>query len=323
MVKPSEDVAPTNVARAEAIAAGLSIAWLFAVGFFFWMLPPTQEPGTPFDSLRFMLMLLAVFLPVAMIWVVVVAARSARLVKAETMLLKEALENMRQAYLIEQAKTAAEPSADAKVTPIRPSIAAVPVPPKDNDKPRIVSRVIIPEPAPQPPDQQSLPLGAETGPKQEPLDRADLVRGLNFPDNEHDSEGFAALRRVLRDRSARHLVQASQDILTLLSQDGIYMDDLQPDPTIAAIWRRFAAGERGPAIASLGAVRHPEALDKTVKRMREDTIFRDTAHHFLRKYDQMLVRYEREAADSDLLALAATRTSLAFMLLGRATGTFE
>ena len=32
--------------------------------------------------------------------------------------------------------------------------------------------------------------------------------------------------RTARDRNASQLVQASQDVLTLLSQDGIYMDDL-------------------------------------------------------------------------------------------------
>jgi len=57
--------------------------------------------------------------------------------------------------------------------------------------------------------------------------------------------------------------------------------------------------------------------------MREDMIFRDAAHHFLRKYDQMLVTFEDAASDEEISALAETRTSRAFMLLGRVTGAFD
>ena len=57
--------------------------------------------------------------------------------------------------------------------------------------------------------------------------------------------------------------------------------------------------------------------------MREDMIFRDAAHHFLRKYDQMLVAFEADGTDEDIAALAETRTSRAFMLLGRVTGAFD
>jgi hypothetical protein len=45
--------------------------------------------------------------------------------------------------------------------------------------------------------------------------------------------------------------------------------------------------------------------------------------HFLRKYDQMLVAFEAQASDEDIAALAETRTSRAFMLLGRVTGPFD
>jgi hypothetical protein len=51
---------------------------------------------------------------------------------------------------------------------------------------------------------------------------------MNFPENEHDKDGFRTLRRALEDPGTERLIRASQDVLTLLSQDGIYMDDLQP-----------------------------------------------------------------------------------------------
>jgi len=135
--------------------------------------------------------------------------------------------------------------------------------------------------------------------------------------------GFAALRRALKDRTTKQLIQASQDVLTLISQDGIYMDDLRPDRSRPEVWRQFAHGARGKTVASLGGIRDRSSLALTSGRMREDAIFRDTAHHFLRKYDQMLVTFEADASDEDLAALAETRTSRAFMLLGRVTGAFD
>jgi hypothetical protein len=112
-------------------------------------------------------------------------------------------------------------------------------------------------------------------------------------------------------------------MLTLLSQDGIYMDDLRPDRARPEVWRRFAQGERGRAMASLGGVRDRSSLALTSGRMREDTIFRDAAHHFLRRFDQTLIAFEPDATDAEISAFSETRTARAFMLLGRVTGTFD
>ena len=57
--------------------------------------------------------------------------------------------------------------------------------------------------------------------------------------------------------------------------------------------------------------------------MKQDPIFRDAAHHFLRRFDQMLANFEEEATDADISALGETRTARAFMLLGRVAGTFD
>ena len=57
--------------------------------------------------------------------------------------------------------------------------------------------------------------------------------------------------------------------------------------------------------------------------MRQDTIFRDAAHHFLRQFDKTVADFEKNATDADLVALAETRTSRAFMLLARVSGTFD
>ena len=112
-------------------------------------------------------------------------------------------------------------------------------------------------------------------------------------------------------------------MLTLLSQDGIYMDDLRPDMARPEIWRAFAKGTRGRAIAALGGVRDRSSLALTAGRMKQDPIFRDAAHHFLRLFDRGVARFEPNASDAELQDLANTRSSRAFMLLGRVAGTFD
>ena len=57
--------------------------------------------------------------------------------------------------------------------------------------------------------------------------------------------------------------------------------------------------------------------------MRQDPVFRDTAHHFLRQFDRTLNEFEQTATDQELSDLAETRTARAFMLLGRVSGTFD
>ncbi len=119
------------------------------------------------------------------------------------------------------------------------------------------------------------------------------------------------------------MIQASQDVLTLLSQDGIYMDDLRPDMARPEIWRRFAAGERGRQIAALGGIRDRASLALSAARMKKDPIFRDAAHHFLRKFDRMVSDFAQTASDAEISDLSDTRTARAFMLLGRVAGTFD
>ena len=128
-----------------------------------------------------------------------------------------------------------------------------------------------------------------------PVSVADFTKAMNFPDSPDDKEGFRALRRALDDRGIAKLIRAAQDVLTLLSQDGIYMDDLKPDRARPDIWRRFAQGERGRVIASLGGVRDRSSLALTASRMRQDTIFRDAAHHFLRQFDRTFAEFEANA----------------------------
>jgi hypothetical protein len=57
--------------------------------------------------------------------------------------------------------------------------------------------------------------------------------------------------------------------------------------------------------------------------MKQDTIFRDAAHHFLRLFDRMISQFAETASDAEISDLSDTRTARAFMLLGRVAGTFD
>jgi hypothetical protein len=101
------------------------------------------------------------------------------------------------------------------------------------------------------------------------------------------------------------------------------MDDLRPDRARPDGWRQFAAGERGRTVAALGGIRDRSSLALTSGRMKQDPIFRDAAHHFLRKFDRMFADFEGRASDEEISSMSDTRTARAFMLLGRVAGTFD
>lgn len=179
------------------------------------------------------------------------------------------------------------------------------------------------EPARAQQEQPSLALEPEEAEPLPELTVDDYIRALNFPESEDDLDGIHALQMALADRDTAKLIRSAQDVLTLLSEDGIFMEDLAPDPARADVWRRFGAGERGAGVASLGGVRDRAVLTLAGARMREDQIFRDAAHHFLRTFDRSFAGFERAATDGEIMAFADSRTARAFMLLGRVAGTFD
>jgi D-alanyl-D-alanine dipeptidase len=310
----------------EIVAAVLSAAWLAgAAVYVLWLAPGEAVTG---QALQFVTVLIAVFMPVAMLWVGATAARASRTMREESARLRAAIDAIREAYLAQNHALGA--TVDKTVAQKLDEIVAAQR--KTESALATFSSVRAPEPPrpvqapPPPPDTASgqvvLPLGTPAEDMAPPLERADFIRALNFPESPEDKAGFTALRRALKDRPTAQLVRAAQDVLTLLAQDGIYMDDLRPDMARPEIWRRFAAGERGRAIAALGGIRDRSSLALTAARMKQDTIFRDAAHHFLRLFDRMVSDFAETATDAELSDLSDTRTARAFMLLGRITGTF-
>ncbi len=325
------DKAPSaRVTGVEIIAVALSFVWLTGAVVFFLILPSNPVEGA--NGPQFLMTMLAVFMPVAMIWVAATAARSSRVMREESARLQAAIDAMRRTYVAQaqgmQPQQPVEPSVARKLDEIaaatRKTETALATFSSSRDRDTGIRKA--PEPVPtnsEPIDQGTLALGTPAEALSPPLARDDFIQALNFPEDAEDTAGFAALRRALRDRQAAQLVQASQDVLTLLSQDGIYMDDLRPDQARPEIWRRFAAGERGKSIAALGGVRDRSSLALAAGRMKQDPIFRDAAHHFMRRFDKSFVEFEETSSDAEIAALSDTRTARSFMLLGRVAGIFD
>ncbi|MFD0859031.1 hypothetical protein [Roseovarius aquimarinus] len=322
---------PPRLSGPELAALVLSGLWLTLAAVVFAIFGFGGSEG----AIGFLVVAMVVFMPVAMIWVAATAARTARVMRDESARLHAAIDAIRKAYIAQSQSLIAPGGGQTTVARKLDEIAAAQrktetalatfssIRPMPSAQP---ARRAAPAPAPAAPaddGQVALPLGTQASDMSPPLERADFIRALNFPETAEDKEGFAALRRALKDRPTAQLIQAAQDVLTLLSQDGIYMDDLRPDMARPETWRSFAGGARGRAIAALGGIRDRSSLALAAARMKNDPIFRDAAHHFLRRFDQMFSSFADDASDSDISDLSDTRTARAFMLLGRVAGTFD
>jgi hypothetical protein len=303
----------------EMVAAGLAVVWVIAVAAY--ALTGPKDAG----ALGYVLAILVVFLPLALIWAAVMTLRSVRVLRGEAQRLQATVEALRAAYMQAQQRPSVERKLDALAKQTETALASFS---SRRDSTLTVAsanrKAVQLPPAPQvDAEQPALALGTPADALQPRLSVADFNRALQFPESPDDKEGFRALRLALEDRNVAKLIRASQDVLTLLSQEGIFMDDLKPDRSRPELWRKFASGERGRAIAGLGGVRDRSSLALTAGRMREDPVFRDAAHHFLRTFDRCFAEFEPLSSDADLADLADTRTARAFMLFGRVTGTFD
>ncbi len=325
-------VEPGFSGRTVEIVAGLmSVVWVVAVLSYILVSPPGDDVRT----LGLVMTLLIVFLPLALIWVAVITLRSVRALRAEAARLQASVDAMRASYVQTSAQVQAaaiKPSVEKKldeiaaVTKEAGNVLATFQSRRDTSLtvPSADRKAALAPPKPDPEaEQPGLALGTPPEALRPPLSVADFIRALQFPESPEDKEGFRALRLALEDREVARLIRAAQDVLTLLSQEGIYMDDLKPEMARPDLWRRFAGGERGRTVAAVGGIRDRSSLALTAARMREDTIFRDAAHHFLRTFDRVFQAFEKNATDAELADLADTRTARAFMLFGRVAGVFD
>jgi hypothetical protein len=324
---PQQLRTPPLASATEWFAGALAVIWVIAVLSYSYAAPDMGSAGV-------LLILVALFLPLALIFAAVVTLRSVRALRAEAGRLQASVDAMRKAFLAGQGQIdpAVQPTVARKLDEIAASAretqtalanfttrrdANLTVPSADR-------KALMVPPAQSPAaEEPRLALGTPAEALNPALSVEDFIRAMNFPEGPDDADGFRALRAALENRDVSKLIRAAQDMLTLLSQDGIYMDDLKHDRARPDIWRRFARGERGRSVSALGGVRDRAALALSSGRLREDAVFRDAAHHFLRAFDRCLGEFEHSAEDADLSDLGATRTARAFMLLGRVMGTFD
>lgn len=315
---------------ADVIAVVLTCLWLLGVIVYFVAFKPDNQQVSPAGVV---MSALAIILPVALIWIASTVTKTTRVMREEAARLQAAIDAMRNAYIQQNQaaglgiKPAVEKKLDEIVASQRLTENAIATfatsrearAPSPSDPQAMLVRPGMPAGESQP----TLALDTLETQRNDPISIQDFIGALNFPENENDLDGFRQLRKALSDHNSSKLVRASQDVLTLLSQDGIYMDDLRPDRARPEVWRKFAAGERGRSIATLGGIHDRSGIALAAGRMRSDPIFRDSAHHFLREFDKTFVDFEKIATDEDITNLSETRTARAFMLLGRIAGTFD
>jgi len=318
----------------DIVAAALSLAWVAVVAGFWFFIGISDGPGPSFNPMTFVMTLVSILLPIGLIWVASSVAKTAKVMREEAHRLQASIDAMRHAYVEQQQgvgnsnkrsmeKKLVEIAASQKQTQTAiATFASRRDTAKSSEDAKNRAALAKPESGDYE-EQPSLELGTPAADLREPISVAEFIRAMNFPENEDDAEGFRTLRRALEERDIAKMIRASQDVLTLLSQDGIYMDDLRPHRPAAIVWRRFAGGTRGASVDSIGGIRDRSCLALASGRMKKDPVFRDAVHHFLRQFDRVLTNFEKNASDHELMEMGETRTARAFMLLGRATGTFD
>lgn len=309
-----------SLARRDALTTvGLALtgAWALLV-LLFWVLAPGNDGAR--GGVTRLVAAMGVVLPVVLVWLAVSMARSIALLRAEAEDLRRRLDRMRKAL---PAGTEADADPEDEHADDAPAHAA----PAARDRTEAAAPRPMPSSAPPPArprtagDQRQAALRFDA-PGSVPVDAATLVRALNFPDGPDDHDAIEALRAALKDHENSRVLRAAQDVVTLLAGRDIYMDMLPPSPAPASVWRRFADGQRGSAVAALGGIDDDATLQVVAEMLRQDEIFRDTAHHFLRHFDGLLTRLVPELDDTQIAVLADSRSARAFMVLGRLAGSF-
>ncbi len=278
-------------------------------------------------------------LPIGLLWAVLIPLQVFARNEERIAALETELEGLRASDITSEVTERLE-ALEAARTP-RPAESRGPEPKPVTEAPTVLEDeapelplqveepVAAPSPAPQPEEIPEPEVPAPPSlPMETPQDHFDLsadicIRALQFPLNGSDKEGFAALKQAVRDHSMAKLLQSAEDVLNLLSQEGIYTDDLEAEPVAAEAWKAYALGSRSAVLDQVLGERDPTQHALVLERTRADIVFRDTALHFLRRFEAEMPRLFRGATEAQVAELMNTRTARAFILLGRVSGTLE
>jgi len=330
-----DQTAKNNEKAALIFAISLTVIWIAGISIIFFLYPEVARQISHDQSLT-ALVAVGLFLPLILIWIAALLSRSLSAIRGETIALQKKIERMDEmlkVQIVEETETRdrwiqsqlAQITAHTKKTSLHVTTLAETVTeglgqtsiPRDTTALPKKTLILTDE------AQADLPLKNDNNTSNTPVTIRELIKALNFPDNAKDTEGFRVLQRALSDPTTSRLVRSAQEVLTMLSEDGIYMDDLRIDRPEASAWRSFAKGARGKEIAALGMVRDRTALTLSKTRLKNDAAFRETAHGFLTRFDIVLAEFEKTAKDGELIEMGRTRSAIAFMLLGRVSGAFD
>ncbi len=321
---PSAPRRPANGARARR-RTGNAAEWVagFLLAIWVGVLAVLLFRGglTGFDGAALAAILVVLMLPLVALGGVLMALRQVRALQDQLAALQDSVDGLRLAWQAQaQARARPMPEPDPRQDSLDRARRAT------ENALTVFSSARAPRaeaPGADAAAQPALALGpaprAATG---TPPEQHDLIRALHFPEDADDREGFEALQRALAHHATGRLIRSAQEVLTGLAEEGIFMDDLRPDRARPELWRAFAAGLRGPAVAGLAGVRDRSSMALAVGRMRQDPAFREAAHRFLRAFDQCLAEVTPAMEDEALARLTDPRSARAFMLLGRVTGAF-
>ncbi len=317
------------------IALFLTAIWGGGIALIYFLYPQIVQEIS-YDQNLSALVSVGLFLPLILIWIAALLSRSLSAMRKETYMVRKSVERMRKSIDAQGGEDAEtrdrwiqsqlmQITELTKQTDNRVSVLTQKYIEQKGNTPEPRDTVALTKKATVIADeaQADLPLPTELKSSDAPITIRELIKALNFPDNAQDTEGFHVLQRAFKDHTTSKLLHLSQDVLTMLSEDGIYTDDLRVEKPNASVWRSFAKGVRGKEVAALGMVRDRTALTLANTRLKSDTVFRETVHGFLTQFDLILREFEETAEDNELLEMGKTRSAIAFMLMGRVSGAFN
>jgi hypothetical protein len=323
--------------RAAGLGAVAAVVWVAAVAAYGAGLLLGDGPGPA--GLTAIVLGLAALAPVALLRALRAMAARAEAAAAEAAALRVELRALTAAKgqagnapLVKAAADAARQAAAGETRALGPRLDAVEAAltalaqrleglaePRRAEKKTEAARAAAPA------DQPALPFAEPERPERAaPIAWADVVRAFDFPRDERDEEGLAAIRSTLRDPEFGRLLQAAEDVLSMLAAAGVHTEELRPEKGALAAWKAYAEGARGPRAAGVGGVLDEGALAVTRGLLREDPVFRDACLVYARRWSGLVARVFRELGeDPVMLEIADTRSGRAFMLTARALGAFD
>ena len=321
------------ITPAVAVGVLISAAWVILVALFF--LFSRQSIAASFEEpLIGILTLLSIILPVVLIWTLALTANATQRLKREANELRaemaEVASELRvtaqnfpsdQQEIVKQLKLIAEMTLanDKRLRQIGQQAAPAP----QIDVVEMNKTVFGDFQAPEGDGQIALPLQTSDHGELPPMPVEDVIAALNFPNNAQDKSGFRALRRAMRDRRLRQMLDSAQFVMSQLTEEGIFMDDLNPDRPVTDAWRRMAGGASGKEVSTVGGVRDKAVLALAQGRMKTNREFRERSHYFLREFGGFLEDIEPRLKNHEITDMADTRTARCFMVMARASGAFN